>query len=91
MACSYTRENVSDIVIEVLEQLLGEEDITEESEFDEDLGVDDNAKALLFFPIKMSVEKVGCLLKKFTSQSCKKAATVGDIVDGICKDFGIDA
>jgi hypothetical protein len=89
MACSFTRQDVSDIVIEVLEQLLGKKFITEQSQFDEDLGVDDTAKALLFFPIKMSVEKVGCMLKKFNSQTCQKAKVVGDVVDAISKDFGI--
>lgn len=89
MACSYSRDEVSEIVIEAIEQLLGKQFVTEESEFDEDLGIDDAAKGLLFFPIKMSVEKVGCLVKKFNSQTCQKAKTVGDIVDAICKDFGL--
>ncbi|HKC64977.1 MAG TPA: hypothetical protein VKB86_15150 [Pyrinomonadaceae bacterium] len=89
MACSFTRQDVSDIVIEVIEQTLGVQFVTEQSNFEEDLGVDSDAQALLFFPIKMSVEKVGCLLKQFNAQTCQNAKTVGDIVDAICKDFGI--
>lgn len=91
MACSFSRQDVSDIVIEVIEQTLGKQFVTEQSEFDQDLGIDSDAQALLFFPIKMSVEKVGCMLTKFNAQTCQKANKVGDIVDAICKDFGIAA
>lgn len=90
MPCNYTRDEVSATVVDTLNQVLGEEDITEESELDADLGLDVQARELLFFPIEKSVIKVGCKFKKFTTTACGKAKTVGDIVDLICKDFGVE-
>ena len=89
MPCNYARDEVSEVVIDTLNQVLNEENITEESELEADLGLDQQARELLFFPIEKSVIKVGCKFKQFTTKSCGKATTVGVIVDSICKDFGI--
>ena len=89
MPCNYTRDEVSAIVIDTLNQVLNEENITEETELEADLSLDQQARELLFFPIDKSVIKVGCEFKKFTTTTCGKAKTVGDIVDLISKDFGI--
>jgi hypothetical protein len=68
---------VSKTVVDVLRQLHKMPSITEGTVFGRDLVVDDFAKELYFFPIKMSVERVGCVLgKKFTPAACRKAATV---------------
>jgi hypothetical protein len=91
MSCSYTRDEISDVVIDTLSQVLKEENITEESELEADLGLDRKARELLFFPIEKSVIKVGCKFKKFTTTSCGKASAVGDIVDIIAKDFEVEA
>jgi hypothetical protein len=77
-------------VIDTLNQVLKDETITEESEFDADLGLDQKAKELLFFPIEKSVIKVGCKFKKFTTKTCGKARNVGEIVDVIAEDFGVE-
>ena len=90
MPCNFTRDEVSAIVIDTLNQVLNEENITEESELEADLGLDGQARELLFFPIEKSVIRVGCKFKKYTPTTCGKAKTVGDIVDLISKDFGIE-
>ncbi len=78
MACSLTKGEVSKIVVGVLRELHKMPNISEGTMFGRDLVVDDFAKELYFFPIKMSVERVGCILgKKFTPAACRKAASVG--------------
>ena len=91
MPCNITRDEISDIVIDTLNQVLKEENITEETELDGDLGLDRHARELLFFPIRDSVFRVGCKFKKFTTTSCGKASNVGAIVDIIAKDFDVAA
>lgn len=78
MACSLTKAEVSKIVVDVLRQLHKMPNITEGTVFGRDLVVDDFAKEMYFFPVKMSVERVGCILgKKFTPATCRKAVSVG--------------
>ena len=91
MACNYTRDELSAVIIDTLNQVLGEENITEDTEPEADLGLDKQARELLFFSIEKSVIRVGCSFKKFNTQACGKAKTVGAIVDLIAKDFGIEA
>lgn len=91
MPCNSTRDEISDRVIDTLNQVLDEENITEESELESDLGLDKKARELLFFPIEKSVIKVGCKFKKFTTASCGKAKDVSQIVNAIAKDFGVEA
>jgi hypothetical protein len=90
MACNATREEVSSAVIDALVQVLDDVTITEDTELDGDLGLDKQARELLFFPIEKNVQRVGCKFKKFTTKSCGKAEDVGGIIDIICEDFGID-
>jgi len=91
MPCNSTRDEISDRVIDTLIQVLKEENITEESELEADLGLDKKARELLFFPIEKSVIKVGCKFKKFTTASCGKAKDVSQIVNAIAKDFNVQA
>ena len=91
MPCNSTRDEISDLVIDTLNQVLKEENITEESELEADLGLDKKARELLFFPIEKSVIKVGCKFKKFTTATCGKAKDVGQIVNAIAKDFNVQA
>ncbi len=89
MACNFTRDELSGVVIDTLNQVLGREDISEETQLEADLGLDQQARELLFFSIEKSVIRVGCAFKKFTTVTCGKAPTVGAIIDLIGKDFGI--
>ena len=86
MPCSYSRDDVSGIVVDVLRQLHDDETITEESVFSRDIKVDDFAKRLYYFPIKMSVEKIDCMLKEFSPDDCERARKVKSIVDAVWKD-----
>lgn len=88
MACSYTRDEVSAIILEVFNSQFGTDDITEDTELgDNGLGADDTAKGFFFFPIKMSVEKVNCTFKQFSADACRNAETVGDIIDAAFNDL----
>jgi hypothetical protein len=89
MACNATRDEVASAVIDALVQVLDDDTITHDTEPDGDLGLDKQARELLFFPIEKNVQRVGCKFKKFTPNSCGKAKNVGAIIDIICEDFGI--
>jgi hypothetical protein len=90
MACNATRDDVSSAVIDALVQVLHDDTITEDTELDADLGLDKQARELLFFPIEKNVQRVGCQFKNFTAQACGKAKDVAAIIEVICKDFGIE-
>lgn len=90
MACNATRDEVSSAVIDALVQVLKNDTITEDTELDADLGLDKQARELLFFPIEKNVQRVGCEFKKFNTASCGKAKDVAAIIDIICKDFGVE-
>ena len=87
MACSYTKTEVSEIVVEVINKLEHREDISEESEFGSDIMADEFARELYFSPIKTNVEKEGCSLNNFSTSDCAQAKKVQDIVDAVWKDF----
>ena len=88
MACSYKRKDVSGIVLEVLSHIHDDNTITEQRVFGpQGLNVDAMFKRTYFFPIKMSVEKVDCLLRTFSPSDCEKADRVKDIVDAVWNDL----
>lgn len=84
MACNMTQAQCTKIVVDVLRGLHKMPQITAGTRFGKDLIVDEFAKELYFFPIRMSVEKVGCLLgHKFTPAACRKAPTVGALAKAV--------
>jgi hypothetical protein len=88
MPCSYTRLDVSIIVLGVLRHIHNLPSITEATIFGpQGLNVDDTFKSSYYNPIKMSVEKPDCILKNFSTSDCINASTVGDIVDAVWADF----
>ena len=92
MPCSHTRLDVSRIVLEVIRHIQNDPTITEASEFGpQGINVDSTFRGTYFFPIKMSVEKVDCLIKNFSTTDCENAGTVGDIVDAVFRDFQLQA
>ena len=92
MPCSHTRLDVSRIVLEVIRHIQHDPTITEASVFGpQGINVDSTFRSTYFFPIKMSVEKVDCLIKHFSTSDCENAGTVGDIVDAVFNDFQLQA
>lgn len=88
MACSHTRKDVSRIVLEVLRHIHHDPTIVESSEFgSQGINADPTFRSTYFFPIKMSVETVECLIKKFSPADCEQAERVSDIVDAVWNDF----
>lgn len=86
--CSYTRDEVSSLILEVFRSQFHTSNIHEDTELGDDgLGADEVAKGFLFFPIKMSVEKVNCTFKQFSPEVCRRADTVGDLVDAAFADL----
>jgi hypothetical protein len=87
MACNYTRQEISEIVVGVISDIENDATITEESEFSpQDINNDATFRSGYYDPIRMSVEKDGCLLTKFSPADCEKASSVGDIVNAVWKD-----
>lgn len=81
MSCSHKRKDISRIVLEVLRHIHGDPTIVEATVFGaQGLNVDAMFRGSYFFPIKMSVEKVDCLIKKFSPADCEQAKAVSDIV-----------
>lgn len=92
MACGYSRQEIEKIVVGVYRGILKDDTITKDSRFGpgKEIDIDDFARRLFFFPIKQSVDRVpDCIVRKLTPDKCQKAKTVGDIINEICKEFGI--
>jgi len=91
MPCSYKRKDVSRIVLEVLRHIHDDPTIVESTVFgSQGINADAMFRSNYFFPIKISVEKVDCLIKKFSPSDCEQAKTVSDIVDAVWNDFKPD-
>jgi hypothetical protein len=87
--CTFTRSEVAAAVLGVIREKFGDATITENSDFEDDIGADADAKGLLFVPLKRALKREGCQLKKFSPTACEKADTPKDMIDAICKDFGV--
>lgn len=88
MACNYTRKDVSRLVLEVLRHIHDRPSIVEATVFGpQGINADAAFRRTYFFPIKMSVEKVDCILRNFSPADCENAETVGDIVDAVWDDL----
>jgi hypothetical protein len=84
--CSYSREQVSRIVVTAIQATLGNTQITEQSRF-HDFAADSAQRRLLFFQIKKSVDGPGCTLNSLTPDSVAGAETVKEIVDAVYADL----
>jgi hypothetical protein len=88
MACNYTRKDVSRLVLEVLRHIHDRPTIVEATVFGpQGINADPTFRRTYFFPIKMSVEKVDCILKSFSPSDCENANSVADIVDAVWDDL----
>jgi len=93
MACEYTKDEIEKLVVGVYRGILKDGTITRFSRFGpgNEIDIDSNAKRLFFFPIKQTVDRVpNCIVMKLTPDACQRAKTVGDIVDEICDEFGLN-
>jgi hypothetical protein len=88
--CTFTCDEVAGIVLDVLREKFGDDEIQADSDFEDDIGADGDAKKLLFIPIRKALKRDGCNLNKFSPTTCEKADTPQDIIDVICKDFGVE-
>jgi hypothetical protein len=92
MPCSHTRKDVSRIVLEVIRHIHQDQSIVEASVFGpQGINADAMFRSTYFFPIKVSVEKIDCVLRKFSPADCENAESVGDIVDAVFDDLSSPA
>ena len=92
MPCSHTRKDVSRIVLEVIRHIHQDPTIVEASVFGpQGINADSMFRSTYFFPIKVSIEKVDCVLRRFSPADCENAGSVGDIVDAVFGDLSSPA
>lgn len=92
MACDYTRKEIDRLVVRTYRRIQDDDTITRFSRFGpgKEIDIDEFARRLYFFPIKQTVDRApDCIVTKLTPNKCQKAKTVGEIIDEICKEFGI--
>ena len=88
MACSLTRRDVSGLVLDTIRRIHRDPSIVEATVFGpQGLNVDAMFRSTYFFPIKMTVERVDCILRQFSPADCENAETVRDIVDAVFDDL----
>lgn len=88
MPCSYTRLEVSRIVLGVIRNIQHDQTIVEASVFGpQGINNDPTFRGTYYSPIKQSVEKPGCVLNTFNPSDCENAGAVSDIVDAVWKDL----
>jgi hypothetical protein len=93
MACNYTRQEIEQIVVGVYRAQLGDDSITKFSRFGpgKEIDIDPDARRAFFFPIKQNIDRPpDCVITKLTPDDVQTAKTVGEIIDAICTEFGIN-
>lgn len=85
MAFTGTRQDVANVVLEVVRAIERDETIVESSTFGQDIIVDKLARRTYASPIvKLMAERFPeCVLTKFGPDDCANASRVRDIVDAI--------
>ena len=94
MTCNHTGQEIEGHVIRVFREILNDDSITRFSRFGagKEIDIDSDARRAFFFPIKQRVDRQpDCVITQLTPDCCQRAKCVGDIVDAICEEFGIDA
>ena len=89
MACDVTSRDVaSDLVIDVLKNLMNDKNISEETKLGAGgLGLDSTAKRGIFPHIGVAVHKKGCVLDDAEPSDFEGAKTVGELVDLVWDDL----
>lgn len=81
------REEVSEQVLTVLRGLHFDIYIDEESQYGVDIQLDETAKSLYYYAIRLSLEKLGYKFFSFSPEDCQKAERVQDIIDAVWRDI----
>jgi hypothetical protein len=93
MACNHTGQDIELRIVRVFREQLGDDSITRFSRFGpgKEIDIDADARRAFFFPIKQNLDlEPDCIVTKLTPDCCQRAKCVGDIVDAICEEFGIN-
>jgi hypothetical protein len=85
--CGLTRDEVTDTVLSALRDGLGFE-VEADTSF-EDIGLEPSTLTLLFIDLQGSLDKGACRFDEFDAAACEGAENAQEIIDAICKDFGI--
>lgn len=92
VVCSYSPQEIEQIVVGVYREQLDDDSITRFSRFGsgKEIDIDSQARRAFFFPIKQNIDREpDCIITKLTPDDVEKAKTVGEIIDAICDEFGI--
>ena len=89
MACTITRQDVSNLVLEVIRAIQNDKTIVENTVFGQDIIVDRLARRNYASPI---VKLIGqrfpeCVLTRFGPDDCANANKVKDIVDAVSNEL----
>ncbi len=85
--CGLTREEVTNTVLSALRDGLGFE-VEPDTSF-EDIGLEPSTLTLLFIDLQGRLETGACRFDEFDAAACEGAENAQEIIDAICKDFGI--
>ena len=84
MTCTLrTRDAVSKVVLDVLQTETGQNWITEDTHFENDLGMDGLARRTLYGPVATAVKEAGCSVRTLSPDHFQQANTVKDVVDAV--------
>lgn len=82
------RDEVSELVLDVLRGLHFDREVNEESQFGVDILLDEKARRLYYYALRIHLEKLGYVFCNFSVEDCEKAESVKDIVDAVWRDLG---
>jgi len=87
MRTKLERKDVAGIVLEVIQGWHFDTRITEDTDFIVDIPIDNRAKGLYYYALKIHLEKLGYPLSDFSVQDCENAETIKDMIDAVWDDF----
>jgi len=82
-----TRKDVSEAVVQVIQGWHFDLHITEETDFEIDIPIDNKAKGLYYYAIRIKLEKAGYEFSTFKPEDCENARTIRDIVNAVWDDL----
>lgn len=87
MACQKTRKEVADVVVRAIREIEKNENITEETRFWDDLGVDQETRRGYFRPIRKQLDDNDCVVSGLAAGDLEKCVAVKDVVDKFSKSL----
>jgi hypothetical protein len=88
MPCSLNKDDVANIMIEVIGAIEGER-VTAKTAFWEDLRVDKEARRGYYVPLRRRFTKEGCPFARFKPADLNDTKTVGDVIKAVAQDLGL--